>query len=187
MIEKSKSGWKWIAIISITLLIITLLYRSCTDKKEPGEVVKIETVYDTISHPTISFSRPTADSSKIEKPQSVIDTQAVIEDYFSRKFYTLNYEDTTVKIETKLQVLNNALDTLSMNVSTVHKNTTITKIRDPTFGFSLGGAISYSIPNSKFGLEVMGVVEIKRARVLVGYDLINNAPTLGLQWQLFRK
>ena len=182
-----KVDWKWFAILIMGLVITALLMRTC--RKREG-IVRVSTVTrtDTLHvSDTVLFPVP----YNVIRPDTIpapIDTDAVITDYFSRKSYAIRYEDTAIKAVTDVTVSGNAVETVGLDYELLHKHTTITEtvFKEQKFALTLGGGITYSIPDRKPGFELTIGVNIRRSQFHAGYDFVNKSPRIGWQYQIIR-
>lgn len=182
-----KTDWKWFAMLMMAVAIVALLQRSC--RREEG-VVQVTTVTrtDTLRVcDTVFFPAPYFVEYPVRIPAD-IDTAAVLADYFSRKSYSIPYEDTMVKAVTDITVTGNAIERVSLDWELLNRHTLTTKTvyREPKFALTVGGGIAYSIPQRKPGFELLLGVNVRRSQFQVGYDFVNMTPRIGWQYQIIR-
>ena len=175
------------------ILFFTIVYKSCSSK--PQEVVTtVETTVrvDTLRH-TDTITRPVPYKVVELKTDTLrIDTAAIIADYFMQKSYSLKYEDTNANVSSEVTISQNRIDTVIISYEVLNRETnttitnTITNTVPPRWGISLNTALNYSIPNSKFGLDLGLTVEAGRHRVPVGFDVVNREVSVGYGWQIIK-
>ena len=78
--------------------------------------------------------------------------------------------------------------TVGLDYELLHKHTTITEtvFKEQKFALTLGGGITYSIPDRKPGFELTIGVNIRRSQFQAGYDFVNKSPRIGWQYQIIR-
>ena len=182
-----KLDWKWFAIFVMALVIAAFCLRNC-DRWDGVEHVTTVTYTDTLRvSDTVLFPVPYSVQYPIPIPASV-DTEAVIADYFARKSYAIHYEDTAIKAVTDVTISENAVEAVKMDYEVLRKNTLTTRTvyREPKFALTLGGGLTYNIPDKKPGFEVTVGVNYRRSQFQASYDFVNQTPRLGWQYQIFR-
>ena len=182
-----KVDWKWFAIFVMALVIAALCLRKC-NRWDGVEHVTTVTRTDTLRvRDTVLFPAPYSVQYPVTIPVP-IDTEAVLADYFAKKSYAIHYEDTAIKAVTDVTVSENSVEAVKMDYEILRKNTLTTKTvyKEPKFALTLGGGLSYSIPNRKPGFEVTIGVNIRRSQFQAGYDFINQTPRIGWQYQIIR-
>ena len=179
----NKCSWGIVAI----LLLAILAFVGCPKKKIDTETV-ITVRIDTVRvRDTVFFPKP----YRVE-PNPVpeeIDTTNIIKDYFTVKYYNIEYTDSLIKATTQVKLLNNAIESTILDYQILQKHT-FTNIREtysPRFGISVGGSVSYSIINHKPGVELNTTFRLKSHHLLFGYDFINQSPRVGWQYQIYQK
>jgi hypothetical protein len=112
----------------------------------------------------------------------------VIRDYYSRKSYTIPYADTAVKAVTDIIVTGNAVERVTLDWELLNKTTVTTRTvrTEPKLAVTIGGGLTFSIPDRKPGFELVLGVNIRRNQVYAGYDFVNMTPRIGWQYQIFR-
>ena len=155
---------------------------------EPEKIVTTVVKIDTVKiRDTVYFPEP----YKIEMvviPEK-IDTTNIITDYFTAKYYNIDYTDSLIKATTQVKLQNNTIESTILDYQILQKHT-ITNIREtysPRFGLFIGGSVSYSIISHKPGVELNTTFRIKSHHLLIGYDFINQSPRLGWQYQIIKK
>jgi len=182
-----KLDWKWFAIILLALIVAALLFRNCS-KRRSEKVTSTTVRIDTLrASDTIFFPAPYRVEKQIPYLLKV-DTEAIIEDYFTEKYYSLKYEDTAIEAVTDVKVKGNALEMAKLDYKMTQRNTftTQTTFEEPKFFLSAGGGLTYNIPNRKPGFELQLGVGVKRSEFYVGYDFVNQTPRIGWQYQFIR-
>lgn len=182
-----KADWKWFAIVTMAVVIITLLHRNCGGS---GESVQVRTVTrtDTLHvTDTVFFPAPYFVELPVTIPAD-IDTAAVIRDYYSRKSYAIPYADTAVKAVTGITVSGNAVERVTLDWELVNKHTLTTRTvrTEPKVAVTLGGGLTFNIPDRKPGFELVLGVNIRRNQIYAGYDFVNMTPRVGWQYQIFK-
>ena len=112
----------------------------------------------------------------------------MIRDYYSRKSYSIPYADTAIKAVTDITVTGNAVERVTLDWELLNKTTVTTRTvrTEPKLAVTLGGGLTFSIPDRKPGFEVVLGVNIWRNQVYAGYDFVNMTPRIGWQYQIFR-
>lgn len=182
-----KVDWKWFAIVMMAVVIVALLQRGCRGR---GETVRVTTVTrtDTLHvTDTVFFPAPYLVTYPVTMPAD-IDTAAVIRDYYSRKSYSIPYADTAIKAVTDITVTGNAVERVTLDWELLNKTTVTTRTvrTEPKVAVTLGGGLTFSIPDRKPGFELVLGVNIRRNQVYAGYDFVNMTPRIGWQYQIFR-
>ena len=173
--------------LSILIVLLVIAFVGCPGSRKSTEpkittIVQIDTV--RISD-TVYFPLP----YKVEAtsiPEG-IDTTNIIKDYFTAKYYNIDYDDSLIKATTQVKLLNNAIESTILDYQILQKHTftNIRETRHPRFSVHLGGSLSYSIINHKPGMELNTTFRLKSHHLLIGYDFINQSPRLGWQYQIF--
>jgi hypothetical protein len=122
------------------------------------------------------------DISVVYLPQ-IIDTQAILSDYYSQKKYLLPFKDSVACIEVDLTISENQINEATFQYEFLQQNTVITHtvIEESKWNAALGLGVSYSMKTKLPGINVNAGLDLKRNRILIGYDLINN--TLGIAYE----
>ncbi len=182
-----KADWKWFAIIMMALAIVALLLRDCRGRDAAERVTSV-TRTDTLRVcDTVFFPAPYSVTYPVTIPAE-IDTAAVLEDYFSEKSYAVHYEDTAIKAVTDITVTGNQVGRVALDYELLHKHTLTTRTitEEPRLAVTLGGGITFSIPDRKPGFELLLGVNVRRSQFHAGYDFVNQTPRIGWQYQIFR-
>jgi hypothetical protein len=174
--------------LSILIVLLIIVFVGCPGSRKNAEpkttittIVQIDTVRicDTVYFPKPYKVEPVSIPEKL-------DTANIITDYFTVKYYNIDYTDSLIKATTQIKLLNNAIESTILDYQMLQKHT-FTNIREtysPRFGMSIGGSVSYSIINHKPGMELNTTFRIKSHHLLIGYDFINQSPRLGWQYQI---
>ena len=182
-----KVDWKWFAILIMALVIAALCLRKCS-RKDGFERVTTETRTDTLRvRDTILFPAPLTVIYRDTIP-TPIDTAAVLAEHFAHKNYSVRYEDTAIKAVTDITITENGVENVALDYELLHKHTLTTKtvFKEQKFALTLGGSLTYSIPNKKPGFELVVGVNIRRSQFHAGYDFISKTLRIGWQYQIIR-
>lgn len=187
-----KIDWKIIGLIIAGIIIVVLLiFRGCGNGSSVPETITQNTKLETIKiRDTVSKPEP----YKVEVPKYIdtvkIDTAAIIRDYYSEKYYSLNYRDTNILSNIDIKVLKNSIDLEKMSYDILSRHTYTTKTiptaRSPTMAFWLGADAGYNFPNSKFGIFITGRMDYRKNSFSISYDPFNKTFQAGYQYQIFK-
>ena len=182
-----KVDWKWFAMLMMTLAIIALCHRQCGHERDNTQVTTVTRIDTLRVRDTVLSPSPYRVDYPVTLPEA-IDTEAVISDYFSRKSYAIRYEDTAITAVTDVTVSGNSVEMAKLDYELLRKNTVTTKtvFKEPELAVTIGGGITYNIPDKKAGFELLVGVNVKRSQFQVGYDFVNRTPRVGWQYQIFR-
>ncbi|MDD4847615.1 MAG: hypothetical protein PHR53_02475, partial [Bacteroidales bacterium] len=119
---------------------------------------------------------------------AVIDTAAVINDYFSRKTYTVPYSDSTIEAETDVVISQNAVDLVAFRYCIYQKNTLITKtvVQPPKWAVSFGLGVNYHPPSQTAGIDVLAALHYKRHIIAPRYDVIHRTMGVSYSYQFIQ-
>jgi hypothetical protein len=143
--------------------------------------VRVDTVVKTILKPTVERR-----DSFIEIPAKV-DTLAIINKYFTKKFECYNYSDTAIALSAYWNVYKNsvAVDSLKYEVfrKTIVKNNTVT-ILQHKLRWGVGMIGGY---NQRFVFGPHINVSAKKINIGVGYDVINRGVLMSVDANFYKR
>lgn len=134
-----------------------------TPKPPEGEVVKL------YLHDTVYVDRPTEIRTVYMPVPEFVDTAEILEKYFCERVY----RDT---IKPNEYVTITVTDTVYMN-QLVRQNLDVVTI--PKLVYRRRGGLGSGIRVGKNLLQFNADIEINRSNIAIGYDIINQTPTLG--------
>ncbi len=182
----NKTSFTIISVESIVIILLCLLlFNNCQDKKQDASNTTIRkvTVYKYLPkwYPLALTSYEKGDSVIIEKP-SVIDTQAVINNYYKRYTFNDSISDTNIIINSQVIVAKNIVEKSNIKYKLLQPITsttvTIEKVKEtkPRPILLAGAEIGFN--KTRFISEVSpGLIFItkKRQAFGVGYELLNQS------------
>ena len=151
--------------------------------------VRVDTVVKTILKPIVERR-----DSFIEIPAKV-DTLAIINKYFTKKFEAYNYSDTAIALSAYWNVFKNnvAVDSIKYEVfrKTVVKNNTVTIIKQP-LRFGLGVGCPLQLPQglargARLGFGPHVNVSSQKVNVGMGYDVVNKSVLLTIDANFYKR
>ena len=150
--------------------------------------VRIDTIKinDTLLYPVpIEVLKPVYDT--------LIDTQYVVQDYYTGKIYEYNYKDTNFSIKAAIMIHKNALVSLIPEYEIYRKTITITNnievVKPPKFALSVGcdvGAL-FNTEKTKLLFFISASIQRERNQYNVGYDPFNRAFKVGYKYTIIYK
>jgi len=180
--QRLKAFLYGLAFIAICFLVMFRL-NSCQEQtKQP--IVQDTTVYihDTVTY-TIPVKHLVPDTVLQAYPvYQVVDTAAILHDYFAKRFYADTLTDSLVScviLDTVYQnrLLSRAFTYRLLKPQTVHITTITPVTPEPELRMYLGAGGSMS-NSGKPGLSIEGLVTRNKIGIGVGYDLLNKSTSV---------
>jgi hypothetical protein len=182
--------------IVICLLIILLASRNCVrcgdSVKYSDTVFMTETIAGKIKTNTIPVPY------KVEYPIflketvidtvfiTMIDTLAIIADYYAKRTYKIPFKDSVAEIEADITISENKIQEAAITYQFLQNNMVITnkEIITPKWNIALGLGTSYSFKTKTAAININAGVDYKKNRIILGYDFVNNSLGIGYQYKI---
>jgi hypothetical protein len=164
---------------------------TCNGKSEGERTYSDTTLTKSIKSGTIRIDSVPV-PYKVEVPVYIrdtnrIDTAKIIEDYFTKKTYSIPFEDSTTKITADISVSENEVKEASIYYEYIRTDTTInnTKIITSKWNMSIGFSGNYYFKDKQPGISITAGLDYKKNRFLIGYDPFYNSVAIGYQYKFF--
>lgn len=178
---------KVLVILCLIIVILLGLYLNWAkfakhfQVSNPERTIKsIEITYDTIPYyDTIPVPVPVS-IIPVQK-DSIIDTNNVMNDYFSEKLYSFISADSLFAKNISFKVKKNSVYDYKELFSVVSKTTTITNdiYHYPAFTIGLGGELGYSRVFKAPTLELGAILTLKNSSFKFGYEFLHQEVKAG--------